>query len=158
MAKGVLIGVGLTLAGLVGAAGAAAATPPPPLPPNPAISQYVETVPTSSGPAVPAGQAHAHLSRTLARRIQGSGGQLLLDVASSAAYGAPQTKLHANKHVTAEAKQAAAKKAPAPVSASALGAAGDAVGAGHSIVLWLGLALLATTAVGVGAAVLRARK
>ena len=154
MAKAVLIAIGLAL---VAAAGAAAAKPPPPVPPNPAIDQYVETVPTSRGPAVPSGKGHARLSPRLTRRLQSSGGQLLVNAASSAAYGAPQKRLHASKHVVAETRRATTKTSPA-ISASALGAAGDAVGAGHGVVLWLALALLAITAVGAGAAVLRARR
>ena len=119
----------------------------------------IEQVPTSGGPAVPNGHRRAHLPTRLSHQLRTSGadGPLLVDVASSAAYGAPQKQLPADKSLPAK-ELAATTQPPNALSGSTLGAAAQAVGAGHSVVLWLGLALLATTAVGVGAAILRARR
>jgi len=157
MKKAALISTGVALASLAGASGAAAA--PPPVPVNPAIAQYVEVVPTSRGPAVPGGRGRGRLPGSVTRRLRGAGaeGQDLLDVASSARYGAPQKRLHANASVAADARRSA-RKPPGGLSSSTLGAAAEAVGAGHHVVLWLGLALLATTALGAGAAIRRARR
>ena len=150
MAKAALICIGLALAALAGASRASGAPPPPPVPPDPAIAQYVEVVPTSAGPAVPTGRGPTSLPSDLTRRA-------VVEVASSPRYGAPTNRLHANARVAADERRAAEKPAGA-LSASTFGAAVDAVGAGHGVVLWLGLALLVTTAAGVGAAIRRARR
>ncbi|MEN3343227.1 MAG: hypothetical protein V7644_2631 [Actinomycetota bacterium] len=146
------------LASLAGAS-ARAATPPPAPPENPAVAQYVEAVPTSGGPVVPTGGGHARLPRKLTRTLRRAGptGEALVNVASSAAFGAPQKRLRASARVRASESQAAAKAA-GPVSGSSLGAAGSAIGGGHGVILWLALALLAVTAAGAGAAVRRARR
>jgi hypothetical protein len=115
-------------------------------------------VPTSSGPAVPGGHTRAPLSKRVAKRLgTGAEGKELRDVASASAYGAPQKKLHSSKRAAAEARSAVAKPSPA-VSGATVNAAVDAVGAGRSVVVWLVLALLLTTALGVGTAVARARR
>jgi hypothetical protein len=148
MAKAPLILTGLALAALWGASHAAAATPPPPVPNNPALQQYVEAVPTSRGPVLARGGSP--LPATLTPKV-------VAQVASSPRYGAPEKRLHASARVARSERQAA-RKPPAAVSASSLGAAVDAVGAGHGVVVWLVVALLATSAVGVGAAIRRARR
>jgi hypothetical protein len=127
-------------------------------PPNPAISQYVEVMPTSGGPALPSGHARTKLSNSIAKHLGGGAeGRALRNVATSSAYGAPQTKLHAGKRASAEARRAVAQP-KADLSGATLGAAADAVGAKRSVVLWLGLALLVIAALGAAAALNRARR
>src|SRR5438067_4086112 len=149
MAKAIVIAP--AVAALLAAAPPAVAAKRPP--PNPAIDQYVEQVPTSGGPAVPQGHGRTHLRKGIARQLgNGAEGRVLRNVASAAAYGAPQKKLHSSARAAAEAKRAVAKPKSA-VSGATFSAAADAVGAGRSVVLWLGLALLVIAAFGVGAAV-----
>src|SRR6266536_2032567 len=148
MAKAIVIASAVVSALLVVAPPAAADKQPP----NPAISQYVEVVPTSGGAAVPSGHERAPLSKRIADRLgNGAEGRALRDVASSAAYGAPQTKLHSSARAAAEARSAVAKP-DTVLSSAAFGAAADAVGAKRSVLLWLVLALLAIAGLGVGAA------
>ena len=75
------------------------AAPPPPVPPGtPSISQYVETIPTSSGATVAgtsAGKVRPLRPRT-AIRLRSSHdalSQTLKAAATSSAYGAPQSDL-----------------------------------------------------------------
>ena len=66
--------------------------------PNPAIAQYVESMPTSSGPIVP-GMTKPHvkkLSSSVLKGIAAKGGKdasVIEQIATSSAYGAPQTTL-----------------------------------------------------------------
>jgi hypothetical protein len=81
-------------------ASAGAANPPPP--PVPAIAQYVESLPTSAGPAVPgSGKPHSRaLPTAVERTIRTQGGRdarTIEAIATSSAYGAPQTSLNARR-------------------------------------------------------------
>ena len=127
-------------------------------PPNPSIAQYIELVPTSGGAVVPTGGARVRLRKQVAEQLPKSADGIALRViATRAAYGAPQRKFHASKLAVAEARRAV--MAPkAEVSSATFSAAVDAVGARRSLVLWLGIVLLATAAFGAGAAVARARR
>jgi hypothetical protein len=136
----------------------AASAPRPPV--IPAVAQYIEMLPTSGGNAVPTGKGRTRLPSDVAREL-GSSPQdkLLRAVATSAAYGAPQHRLHVNKHVAVKVRHSARKTKPsAGVSRSALGASIDAVGADRSVVLSLGIALLAIAAAGAGAAAFGRRR
>ena len=155
MAKVVFFASVLVSAVLAGAPQAAAGRRPPP---NPAISQYVEQVPTSSGAAVPSGHSRAPLPKRVVRELgNGAEGRLLRDAASSAAYGAPQERFRSSKRIAGEARRAVAKPTPA-LSSGSFSAAAEAIGAKRSVVVWLSFALLLIAAVGVGAAVARARR
>lgn len=163
MAKTILIACAFSSMLLVAAPGAFAGGQPPP---NPSIAQYVEQVPTSGGSAVPTGRGsvvsvgrgHAKLSkRVVAELPQGAEGATLRNVASSPSYGAPQHRLHARGAV-AVARRAVQQPPKSNVSGATLSAAGDAVGVHGNLVVWLGLVLLATLAVGIGSAVARARR
>ncbi len=155
MAKAVVIASAVVSAFLGVVPAAFAARNPPP---NPAISQYVEVVPTSGGAAVPSGRGRTRLSERVAHQIPKSReGTTLRNIATLEAFGAPQHKLHAGKRVAVQARRAV--MAPkSDVSTATFGAAVDAVGARRSLVVWLGLVLLATAAFGGGAAVARARR
>jgi hypothetical protein len=155
MAKAIIIASAVVSAFLGVVPIASAARNPPP---NPAISQYVEVVPTSGGAAVPSGGQRTRLSEHVAQQLsKSSEGTTLRAIATKAAYGAPQRKFHANKRVAVEARRAV--MAPkSDVSSATFSAAVDAVGARSSLVGWLGLVLVATAAFGVGAAVARARR
>ena len=132
--------------------GTAAAAPPPPPPPEdvPAVSAYVELVPTSRGSRSP--RAGENESRTLPPAIEaritregGSDAAGLKKVATSSAYGAPQ----ARKGVTREAEVE-------PTDESSLGAAVTVVtDAGDDRLLALGLVLIALTAGAAAAAFFR---
>ena len=127
-------------------------------PPNPSIAQYVEQVPTSGGSAVPSGHARTPLSKHIVKQLPKTPeGTALKNVASSATYGAPQHKLHASKHAAVVARRAVMEP-KAAVSSATFSAAVDAVGAQRSLVIWLGLVLFSTAALGVGSAVARARR
>jgi hypothetical protein len=154
MAKAILI-ASAALSMLTVVPAALADTRPPP---NPSIAQYVELVPTSGGAVVPTGAAHVRLSKQVAEQLPKSAeGTTLRVLATRAAYGAPQRRFHASKHAVAAVRRAV--MAPkADVSSATFSAAGDAVGARRSLVLWLGIVLLATAAFGAGAAVARARR
>ena len=127
-------------------------------PPNPSIAQYVEVVPTSGGSVVPTGHARVRLSKHVVEQLPKSAeGTALLDIATAAAYGAPQRSSHASERAVVEARRAV--MAPkAEMSSATFSAAVDAVGARRSLVLWLGIVLLVTAAFGAGAAVARARR
>jgi len=127
-------------------------------PPNPAIAQYIEVVPTSGGAVVPTGRARLRLSKHILEQLpKGAEGKALNAIATAATYGAPQRRFHSSKRAAIEARRAVI--APkADVSGAMLTAAVDAVGARRSLVLWLGIVLLATAAFGIGAAVARARR
>ena len=127
-------------------------------PPNPSIAQYVEMVPTSGGAVVPTGRARVRLGKHVAEQLPRSAeGTALRDIATAAAYGAPQRKFHTSKYAVAEARRAV--MAPkGDVSSATFSAAVDAVGARGRLVVWLGIVLLATAVFGAGAAVARARR
>jgi hypothetical protein len=131
-------------------------------PPNPAIAQYVEVVPTSSGSAVPSGHARTRLSEHVVQRLPKTNeGTTLRNVATEATYGAPQHKLHATRHASKRVAVEVRRAVMAPkadVSTATFGAAVDAVGARRGLVPWLGIVLLATAAFGAGAAIARARR
>src|SRR4051794_18201756 len=115
----------------------------------PAIDQYVESVPTAGGGK--AAKTHVPLATPAQKAIVRSGGadtQLLTKVATSAAYGAPTTRL----------KPAPKRATPAPPP-SAVGVVGAAttVNSGGSRLPWLGVVLLAVTAVVLAAALRRSR-
>jgi hypothetical protein len=155
MAKAIVIASAVVSAFLGVVPVASAARNPPP---NPAIAQYIEVVPTSGGAAVPNGRARTRLSEHVAQQIpKSSEGTALRNIATKAAYGAPQRKFHASKRVAVEARRAVMTP-KSDVSSATLGAAVDAVGARRSLVVWLGLVLVATAALGAGAAVTRARR
>jgi hypothetical protein len=102
-------------------------------------------LPTSGGAAVPGGRGRTALPAGVARELGTSPqDKLLRAVATAAAYGAPQHRLHLSKRTA--------------VKASALSASVRAVGAGRSLVVWLGVVVLVIAAVGAGAAALRARR
>jgi hypothetical protein len=126
-------------------------------PPNPAIAQYVEALPTSTGTAVPGRHARVALTKRVTQKLPHTPeGQELRDIASDSAYGAPQHKLHASKRAAVAARRAVMEP-KSGVSGATFGAAVDAVGAKRNVVLWLGFAVFAIAAFGVGAAVARAR-
>jgi hypothetical protein len=155
MAKAIVIASAVASAFLVVVPAAPAARNPPP---NPAIAQYIEVVPTSGGAAVPSGPGQTRLSKRVAQQLPKTDvGTTLRNIATKAAYGAPQRKFHASKGVAVEARRAV--MAPkSDVSSATFSAAVDAVGARRSLVLWLGIVLLATAAFGAGTAVARARR
>jgi hypothetical protein len=132
---------------LLWASGAAAATPPPPED-VPAVSAYVELVPTSRGSR--AARAGGTESRTLTSRIEakltregGSDAAALKKVATSPAYGAPRIR----KPVRPEAE---------PTEKSATGAAVSVVtDGGDDRLLALGFVLVAVTGGAAAAAYLR---
>jgi hypothetical protein len=164
MAKAILIASAVLSTSLAVAPTASADRKPPP---NPAIAQYIELVPTSGGAVVPSGHARARLSKRIAEQLpRGPEGTALRNLATAAAYGAPQHTFHASKDVSVEARRVvlapkAQREGAAPksgVSSASFGAAVDAVGARRSTVLWLGLVLLATAALGIFAAVARTRR
>ena len=129
----------------------AASAPRPPV--IPAVAQYIEVLPTSGGNVVPTGKGRTPLPTKVARQLGSSPqDQLLRAVATSAAYGAPQHRLHVAKHVSVNGGHAATKTEPSPaLPRSALGASINAVGTDRSVVVWLGIALLAIAAAGAGA-------
>jgi hypothetical protein len=127
-------------------------------PANPSIAQYVEQVPTSGGNAVPSGNAHTKLAPHVAEQLpSGSTGTALRSIATGAAYGAPQKKLHPSRRAAVVARRAVIEP-KSDVSGDTFAAAASAVGAGRNLVVWLGVVLLVTAAFGVGAAVARARR
>ena len=159
MAKAFLITCALAAALTVVPQAVAGGSPPQ----NPSIAQYVEQVPTSGGATVPSGHAHhaklsKHVVAVLPKTPEGTA---LRNVATSTAYGAPQHKPHvtkrAAKRVAIEARRAVMKPKN-DVSGETLSAAVDAVGAQRTLVIWLGIVLVSTAALGVGAAVARARR
>jgi hypothetical protein len=134
---------------------AASATHPPVLP---AVAQYIETLPTSGGAAVPTGHARTRLPSRVAEQLRNTPQDMLLRrVATSAAYGAPQHRAHVKKHVVVKARHRAPQPSR-PLSRSAFSASVDAVGTDQSVVVWLVVALLLIAAFGAGAAVSRARR
>jgi cobalamin biosynthesis Mg chelatase CobN len=124
--------------------GAAAAASPPP---TPGISQYVETVPTSSGGTTNQPQKTTERARPAVTPAQ------VAAIASSPAYGAPQSKLslhpaHGTSTGTASREDA-----------NAISAAVSAVdGSDDSRFIWLAVALVVITASAVGAATLSYRR
>jgi hypothetical protein len=144
------IAFGALIFTLIAAAPVLAEDPPPgpPTPPGtPSIDQYVETVPTSSGGASPGvGRPHkralpANVARTL-RTHEDQVTQRLTAIATSSAYGAPQSELHP----TAGPKHLQVPRRPEREPANPLSAAVSAVGdAGDSHVFWLLGAMIALT-------------
>jgi hypothetical protein len=136
-------------AGFSWTGGAVAATPPPPED-VPAVSAYVELVPTSRGRRSPGvgPTKRGTLPRAIEAQLAREGGSeapLLKEVATSPAYGAPRVR----KPVPREPE-------PEPTEESTLGAAVTAVtdGGDHRL-LALGLVLLALTAGAAAVAYLR---
>jgi cobalamin biosynthesis Mg chelatase CobN len=94
MLRSRLAAAALVLAASVPSAAAAADTPGP----APALAQYVEQLPTSSGPVVAAAEKPQvkKLSPAVAKKVQSQGGPdagVLEQIATSSTYGAPQTTL-----------------------------------------------------------------
>jgi hypothetical protein len=99
---GLLIAVGLAssvgLTCFLGAGTAQAGTPLP----VPALAQYIETMPTSDGPAVVAvAKPHVRkLPAAIEHKVTAEGGSdapVIRQIATSSAYGAPQTTLERPK-------------------------------------------------------------
>jgi hypothetical protein len=133
------------VAGAVRPGAAAAASPPP----TPGISQYVETVPTSSG-----GTANQPRKTTDRAQPAVTPAQVAA-IASSPAYGAPQSKLSLHPAHGASTGTAQASRE----DANAISAAVSAVdGNDDSRFIWLAVALLVITASAVGAATLSYRR
>jgi hypothetical protein len=125
---------------------ATAAAPPP----TPGISQYVETVPTSSGGT--ANQSPAKTTQRGHRRVTPA---QVAAIASSPAYGAPQSRLslHPTNGQPTGTGQASGE------DANAITAAVSAVdGNDDSRFIWLACALLLITASAVAAATLSYRR
>ncbi len=145
------------LAALVGSSGVARAdngTPTPP-PPTPGISQYVETVPTSSGGAV-------HKPRKKTTKTGSRLAPAQVDaITESPSYGAPQSKLSLKPSKKTSAvspsKRRAGTSARTHVASrqdvNAVSAAVSAVdGKDDSHFIWLAAVLLAITAGAIAAA------
>jgi hypothetical protein len=122
----------------IGPAFADATPPPVPPPGTPSISQYVETVPTSTGGSSP-GAAKRHISplpQRIASNLRRQDDQIakrLETVATSSDYGAPQRSLPTTPGY-------------AQTHANALSAAVSAVSdSGDSHLLWLLAAVLVVT-------------
>jgi hypothetical protein len=146
--------VGASALALVAAAPAFGEEPPPPTPPGtPSISQYVETVPTSSGGASPGvGKSRSKpLPRTVAKRLRARPDavtQRLRAIATSSVYGAPQRDLTPPTKRTSSrgGSEPAPSKRAEPKAANALSAAVSAVSdSGDSHVFWLLAAVIVVT-------------
>jgi hypothetical protein len=126
-----------------------AATPPPPED-VPAVSAYVELVPTSRGRRSPGvgSTERGTLPRAIESQLARAGGNdapLLKEVATSPAYGAPRVRKPVPREPDAE-----------PTEDSTLGAAVTVMtDGGDDRLLALGLVLLALTAGAAAAAYLR---
>jgi len=148
---------------------------------EPGVAQYQETVPTAGGGEAVGSNTKTHkLSPTLQAKLKREGGRAaasLAVIASSAAYGAPQTKLKtATTPVQTRTTPTTTQKRPAvqkPSVASttptaqnqAAGASGNqgaasaaATSAGHGYVLALVLVLVVLTAGAVAGTVWRRRR
>ena len=165
----------------------AAGQPPPGN--EPGIAQYTETLPTSGGGQAVGSSSKSHkLPSKIQAKLKREGGRAaasLQVIASSAAYGAPQTKLRtvplrtrpepAKPASSKPAKPASPKPAkpasskPAAVQSQAAGSSGGQAGAGsaasaaatsagHGYVLAVVLALVLLTAVAAAVAVGRRRR
>ena len=118
-------------------------------PPTPGISQYVETVPTSSGGTTNNPQTSSKRARPAVTPAQ------VAAIASSPAFGAPQTKL--SLHPANGAPTGASRASRE--NANAISAAVSAVdGNDDTRFIWLAAALLVITASSVGAATLAYRR
>jgi hypothetical protein len=133
------------VAGAVTPGNAAAAEPPP----TPGISQYVETVPTSSGGTANKRQVRANRAHPRVTPAQ------VAAIASSAAYGAPQGKLSLHPATGASTGTGRASREDANAISAAVGAVD---GNDDSRFIWLAAALLVITASAVGAATLAYRR
>ncbi len=150
-----------------------AAGQPPPTPPVPAVSQYVEAIPTSGGPVASGSKGRRKLPTAVTHRIEKLGGDdaaALENVASSAAYGAPQRPLakhsppparprsHATapEHVAAGAATPTAGKSFSPPSIAT--ATETLTGAGSRTLGATLLAILAISGCGAAVRVARARR
>jgi len=155
--------IGRLTAAFVGLATAATIAVPPAgaqetPPPDPAIGQYVETVPTSSGAKVRTGtnKATKKPSDAVRKAVAAKGGSdatALEEVVSSADLGAPETGAQelpkqrgAPTAKTERAKPEASSATPAAVNEG-----------GSSQLVWLGGALALLTAGALVVAVVRAR-
>jgi hypothetical protein len=133
---------------------AGAASPPPPPEDVPAVSAYVELVPTSRGsrsPNAPAAK-RGKLPREVEARLARQGGRdapLLKEVATSPAYGAPPRRVRERKQTKLPAESR---------DESALGSAVSVAtdGSDERLVV-LGFILLVVTVGGVAVAYLRRR-
>lgn len=127
-------------------------------PPDSAVSQYVETVPTSDGSvAVGAGKVrHATLPRVVTAQLSAAGpaGAALKTVASSSSYGAPTTALKRRESSPAETATTDDRERESPSIASALGSTVEATGSAADarlVALLVVLALTTVAAVGLRA-------
>jgi hypothetical protein len=98
MHRSIVIGLALAVAGAMPAVGWAQDPPPPPPPEGPAISQYVETVPSGAGgEAVGVGTPRSKpLPKKTAKKLEKKTTPLapkLNSIATSSSYGAPQQTL-----------------------------------------------------------------
>jgi hypothetical protein len=116
MPRAWLITAVLVAAALAPALAPAQAVAADPLP-VPALAQYVESIPTSGGPAVPAAAAKPSVRKlppAVQREVVAEGGAdaaAIEAIASSSAYGAPQTTL---KQPTATAPEPEPEPEPKP--------------------------------------------
>lgn len=125
---------------------AVAAAKPPPVS---AVSQYVETIPTASGPSHPGTRSEAASSIPLAPRAEqalaeqpAEQAKELEEVATSPRYGAPETRLP-------KPDEAAPLAAGEPADGR-LPSAGDLASSAGGEALWL-IVLLGGTALAIGA-------
>jgi hypothetical protein len=127
-------------------------------PPDSAVSQYVETVPTSEG-SVAVGARNvrrAALSPTVTQQLSAAGptGAALKAVASSSSYGAPTTPLGPRRSGPADRATIDDRERESPSIGSALGSTVEATGSAADArlgVLLVVLALTTVAAVGVRA-------
>ena len=147
---------------VVVAAPATAGGPPPTVPSDAAIAQYVEAVPSATGP-VPVGAAEttAHAAalppavRGSIERTAGADAPVLLHIAQDPRYGArPVARSKAAQAGSNKTAQAGAKTSARPIhTPEPLAAAVSTVGS--SGLLFVAVLLIAITAVSIAARVLR---
>ena len=147
---------------LVVASPATAKGPPPTVPSDAAIAQYVEAVPSATGP-VPVGEAAttAHAAtlppavRGNVERTAGDDAPVLLHIAQDPRYGArPVARSKTAQARSDNTAQASSKTSAPPIhTPEPLAAAASTAGSGG--LLLVALLLIAITAVSIGARVLR---
>lgn len=142
----VVAAVTATVASGVARPGPATAAAPPP---TPGISQYVETVPTSSGGTTNNPQTSTQRARPTVTPAQ------VAAIASSPAFGAPRSRLSLHPAAGTAAGTNQASREDANAISAAVGAVD---GNDDSRFIWLGAALLVITASAVGAATLAHRR
>jgi hypothetical protein len=127
--------------------------PPPPPDEISAADAYRESIPTAGGPKpTGASERRSRLAPAISARLgRGATSTFLRDVATSAAYGAPQSRLRP----PAGSRPVRAGEVRAPSFGAATDAFGDAVGRGRLTVL--ASVLFAILAVGVTARLAHAR-